>query len=75
VLAFDRSIGDAPTKMCQTRHKTTVKNSPKLIQFFRRRWEQLLIANERNRVRWVVLGLSQDGLAAICLKSQRAVKY
>ncbi len=24
-------------------------------------WKQLLFANKRNRVRWVVLGLSQDG--------------
>ncbi len=24
-------------------------------------WNQLLISNDRNRVRWVVLGLSQDG--------------
>jgi len=24
-------------------------------------WKQLLISNDRNRVRWVVLGLSQDG--------------
>ncbi len=30
--------------------------------------KQLLISNDRNRVRWVVLGLSQDGAALICLK-------
>jgi hypothetical protein len=26
-----------------------------------RYWEQLLLSNDRNRFRWVVLGLSQDG--------------
>ncbi len=42
----------------------TYKNPPTFKyrqQFFIRRWEQLLIANDKKRLRWVVLVLSQDG--------------
>ncbi len=33
--------------------------------------KQLLISNDRNRVRWVVLGLSEDGACTDFWKSQR----
>ncbi len=32
-------------------------------------WKQLLISNDRNRVRWVVLGLSQNGAYTILLEN------
>jgi hypothetical protein len=51
---------------CAKHRKRQSKNPPKLIQntannFSSDVWKQLLIANDRNRVRWVVLGLSHDG--------------
>jgi hypothetical protein len=65
-------IGDAHIKIRQTNQKTLyggftmVKKSPKINSNAANNFssdvrQQLLIANDRNRVRWLALGLSRDG--------------
>jgi hypothetical protein len=55
---------------------TIAKKTPKLIQipptsFHSDAGKQSLIANDRNRIRWVVLGLSRDGACINLFENHR----
>ncbi len=61
-MTFAWSVGKEPIAMFEfTTWDTSFPDFFISIRHYTAIWKQLLFANDRNRVRWVVLGLLQDG--------------